>query len=667
VTNIWINPDVEYVKAKIGKEVWIISEKAAEKLKDQLKKVKIIGKVKGSELVGKYCENPVLRNKIMVLPASFCDPNAASGIVMSVPSHAPYDWVGLKDLQKNPEKLKEYGIDSKVVSEIKPISMIKTPEFGEHPAGEICEKMKIESQDEKEKLDKATNLVYKKEFHLGVLKENCKEYSGKKVSELKEKLFKEFIEKNIADSIWETTGTVVCRCTTPNYVKILENQWFLKFSDEKWKEKVKDCIKKMKFYPEKVKLQFVNTVDWLKDKACTRRTGLGTPLPWDKKWIVETLSDSTIYMAYYTISRIINEKKIKAKELTDEVFDYIFLGKGDGKELGEKVELDEKIVEEMRNEFEYFYPVNLRSSGKDLVQNHLTFYIFHHTAIWDDEKYWPKRIGVNGYVNVSGTKMSKSKGNIVPLRGLIDAIGADLVRINIVAANEGLNDADWRDESVASYSSRLQFLYELASKLKKAKKEKIGSIDLFLQSRIQEYIKSATENYEEMKFRSVVQSFFGFTNDLKSYIERVGGMKNCNEKILRNALSSIIKIISPIVPHAAEELWEKIGEKEFVSLAEWPKTDEKLIDKNILDLEGNFRKNLEDINHVIKLVGKKKSAYLYFATKKELDYFNDSIDFVKKHFGFKKLKVFLVSDIKKYDPQKKGKKAKYGKPGIYFE
>lgn len=668
VTNIWINPDVEYVWTKVDGEVWLLSEQAVQKLKDQLKKIQVIGKVKGEKLVGKYCENPVTKNKIIILPASFVDPEAATGIVMSVPSHAPYDWIGLKDLQENPEEVKKYSLDPEKIKSIKPISIIKTEEFGEHPAIEVCEKMQIKNQQEKEKLDEVTELVYKKEFHLGVCKDNCQQYSGLKVSECKEKLTKEFIELWIADTMWECTAPVVCRCTTKCHVKILENQWFLKFSDEKWKKKVKDWIEKMTFYPEEVRIHFENTVDWLKDKACTRKTGLGTPLPWDKEWKIETLSDSTIYMAYYTISKIINEKKISADELTDEVFDYIFLGKGNIDKISKKAKLNKKLIKYMRNEFEYFYPVDLRNSGKDLVQNHLTFYLFHHAAVWDNSKYWPRTIGVNGYVNVSGTKMSKSLGNVIPLRDLVKNVGADLVRINIVASNEDLNDADWKDESITSYSSRINFLTDLVSNLKKAKRKNKQTIDLYMQSKIQNIVKNVTENYENTKFRSAVQSaLFELTNDIRWYIDRVNGIRNCNEKVLADALSVAVRLITPIMPHACEELWEKLGNKNFVSLAKWPEAEEKLIDKNILGLEENFKKTMEDLNHVIKLAGKKKSAYLYFATDKELKYFEESLNFVKKQFGFKKVEMFKASDPKRYDPQKKAEKAKYGKPGIYLE
>lgn len=666
VTNIWINPEAEYVKAEVDSETWIMSERAATKLADQLKKIKVIGRIRGEELIGKYAVNPVLGNRIIIFPAKFVEPNAATGIVMSVPSHAPYDCVELNDIQNNPEKVMRYKVGLNEVMDIKPISVVKTPEFGEHPAIEISKRMNIKSPEEKSKLDQATNALYKKEYHQGILRENCGVYSGLKVSEVKDRLSKKLIEEKVADVIWEPTGTVVCRCGTENHVKILENQWFLKYSDNEWKEKVRTCIRNMAFYPEEVRKQFENTVEWLKEKACTRRTGLGTPLPWDKEWIVETLSDSTIYMAYYTIARIINEKNVKAEKLTDEVLDYIFLGKGSPKKMSKDVKLDLKILEEMRKEFEYFYPVNLRTSGKDLVQNHLTFFMFHHTAIWDDPKYWPKSIGVNGYVNVAGTKMSKRWGNVIPLIDLIKAFGADLVRINIVAANEALNDADWREENIQSYRSRFHFLYELAGN--KAKRNSMKSIDLFMQSRLQQHVESATQDYEDMRFRSVVQAaFFELVNDIKWYIERVNGIGNCNKKVLDRAVMTAIKLIAPITPHVAEELWNKIGSKSFVSIADWPVSDKKLLDKNALEMENVFKKTVEDLHHIIKLAGKKESAYLYFVTKKELEHFRESLDFLKRQFGFKKISIFLSTDKKKYDPQNKAGKSKFGKPGIYLE
>ncbi|MEM5882947.1 MAG: leucine--tRNA ligase [Candidatus Aenigmatarchaeota archaeon] len=665
VTNIWVNPSIEYVKARVDSEVWIISKEASEKLKDQLKKVEVLGKIKGEELIGKYVENPKTKEKVIILPAEFVDPDAASGIVMSVPSHAPYDWIALYELQKNPEKIRKYGVEEEV-KKIKPISIIKTPGFGEHPAIEVCSSLKIESQKEKEKLDEATTIVYKKEFHQGILKENCQEYSSSKVSECKEKLSKEFVEKGIAEIMWESTGKVICRCGTKNHVKILENQWFLKYSDLEWKKKALECIRKMKFYPEEVRVQFEKTVEWLKDKACTRKAGLGTNLPWDKEWKVETLSDSTIYMAYYTIARIINENNISAEKLTDEVFDYVFLGKGNLEEISKKSKLDRKIIEKMREEFEYFYPVDLRNSGKDLVPNHLTFYIFHHTAIFE-EKHWPKAIGVNGYVNVLGVKMSKSKGNIIPLRDLVEKIGSDLVRINLIASNEGLDDADWREESVESYKSKIKFLGEIIKNLKKAKRREIKKVDLFLRSKIQGHIKNSTQAYEEMRFRSAVQhALFDFANDLKWYIERNSKIENCNKEILKESIEIMVKLLTPVLPHLCEEFWHKLGKKSLIATEKWPSYDESKVDKNVLELEEILKKTLEDLKEVIKLSGKKENCYLYLASPQEYEYFKEAEEFLSKNFGFKKTLVFRASDEKRFDPENRASRAKYGKPGIYL-
>ena len=670
VSNIWVDPAVEYVQAEIDSEKWILSETAAKKLEDQLKGVKIVGRVKGSELIGKACKNPVTNQIIPVLPAGFCDTEVATGIVMSVPSHAPYDWIGLEDLKANKEGQKKYEIE-KLMQAVQPISIIKTEGFGEHPAKEICNKFGIENQKDISKLEKATEQMYKKEFHTGVCKNNCGSYAGTKVSEIKEMLIEDFEDKEIAVKMWETTADVVCRCKTKCHIKVLENQWFLKFSDHTWKNKVNECISKMKFYPEEARQQFENTVDWLKDKACTRRSGLGTPLPWDKEWIVETLSDSVIYMAYYTIAKTINEKKIKADQLTDEVFDYIFLGRGDVSKLVKTSGLDKNTIEELRDEFEYFYPFDLRTSGKDLVQNHLTFCLFHHVAMWDNPSKWPRAFGVNGYVNVGGEKMSKSKGNFRPMRDLVDKYGADLTRINIVASNENMDDADWRDDSVQTYDSRIRYLLELIPKLKKMRAKPTASgrgIDFYMQSRLQQIINASSEAYENMRYRTAVQhALFGLLNEIKWYVERVGKINECNKEIMYDAVETAIKLVAPVMPHMAEEIWSKMGNKSFVAVQPWPVADGKKIEGDALELEDIYKKTIVDIKQVKKLAGKAPPHLcLYFATEKELAYFNESKDHLKKQ-GFKKVSLYKSSDKRIHDPQNKAKRATYGRPGIYVE
>ncbi len=597
VTNMWVNPDVEYVTARVGNETWIMSKESVAKLQDQMKDIQILGKIHGSSLVGKKCTNPVTRQELLILPSRFVSPKTATGIVMSVPSHAPYDWIAIKELIDNDE-LNKYGGQK---SDVEPVSVVESG-MGEHPAIAVCEKMGITSLKQAKELDDATGAVYKKEFHQGVLKGNCGEYAGMKVSECKEHLVKDFVEKGVADVFWETTAEVVCRCTTPNHIKILENQWFLKYSDEDWKKRARHALSKMRIIPEDARSNFENTIEWLKDKACTRKTGLGTKLPWDKEWIVETLSDSTVYMAYYTIARIINEKKISAERLTDEVFDFVFLGKGNPKNVARSSRLPMRLLMEMKKEFEYYYPMDFRNSAKELVQNHLTFFVFQHVAIWP-EKYWPRMIGVNGFVNVEGEKMSKSKGNIISMKDLVDQYGADLTRLNIISSAEGVDDADWRAESIKSLRQRYEYIFDTIKTIRTARSRRIGNAELYLMSRIHGSIAPVTENYEQLKFRSCAQhALFESTNALKWYFNRVGGMKNANGSVLKDVMKIIVRMLAPMTPHICEELWNSIG-KGFVSAAEWPKSDKKLINRVAEAQEDFLRQILDDVEQIKKISG----------------------------------------------------------------
>lgn len=595
VTNMWVNPDAHYVEMNVDGEHWIVSKEASKKLKDQMQKVELIGDFDIKEIIGKRCTEPLGNREIPILPSKFVDPDNATGIVMSVPAHAPYDWIAIKELIDSDE-LQVYGIER---NELSPINVVSVEGFKESPAVELTKKMNISNLSQRDKLDEATSQLYKKEFHTGILK-NTGKYSGMKVADAKEKLALDFIDSGIADIMWEVNN-VICRCTTKCHVKILENQWFLKYSDEEWKKRVKRCLVRMKIYPDDVRNNFENTIDWLKDKACTRKSGLGTLLPWDKEWIVETLSDSTIYMAYYTIAHLINKNKIPAEKLTDDVFDFIFLGKGYAKAVSAKVKIKPALLTDMKDEFDYFYPLDIRNSGKDLVQNHLTFFLFQHTAIFSENK-WPKAISVNGFVNVEGEKMSKSKGNIIPLKDLINKHGADMVRINIAASSEGIDDADWREENIKSYRGRYELIFDTIKSLKKCRKRGIDNAEIYLSSRVQRHIESATNFYEQTMFRSAVQSaLFEATNDLRWYMRRVGNIKNANGKVLRGYLENIVKLLAPLTPHVCEEMWRLLGKKDFVSVAEWPRHEETKIDAEAESGEELIKKTLNDMDEVKRI------------------------------------------------------------------
>ncbi|MBS7287188.1 MAG: class I tRNA ligase family protein, partial [Candidatus Freyarchaeota archaeon] len=198
VTNMWVNPDATYVRARCNNEFWIVSEAAVPKLRAQGKYVEVLETFKGSSLVGRLSKNVVLGDSVPILPASFVDPNNASGVVMSVPSHAPYDWAAIKELRSDPSLLEKYGVPIDVIKKLKPISLIRTEGLGEHPAVEAVDSAGVMSQLDP-RLEELTKEIYRKEFHKGVLKENTGKYSGMPVREVKRMLVGDLMAERKAD------------------------------------------------------------------------------------------------------------------------------------------------------------------------------------------------------------------------------------------------------------------------------------------------------------------------------------------------------------------------------------------------------------------------------------------------------------------------------------
>lgn len=611
VTNIWINPEAVYVHAKVDEDEWVISEQAAFKLTFQNRKVKILKKFKGEKILGLRVKNPITNKEVPILPGYFVDPGNASGVVMSVPAHAPYDYVALTELLLSRELLKKFNIQSE---ELKPISIISVPGYSEYPARDVIEKMNIKSQRDP-KLEDATKEIYSVEYHKGVMKEKTGKYAGKPVKIAREEVKNYLLLNRKADTMYEIFNKpVYCRCGTEVVVKVLENQWFIDYSREDWKKLARKALSKMRIIPKEVRKDFEYAIEWLKEKACARQRGLGTELPWSPGWIIESLSDSTIYMAYYTIAKHVNKYNIKPEQLIYEVFDYVFLGIGDVREVSKKSKISEEILREMREEFLYWYPVDSRHSGKDLIPNHLTFYIFNHVAIFP-EKHWPKQIVANGFVLYEGKKMSKSLRNIIPLRIASKVYGPDIVRLTLAVSAETPQDADFSAKLALSILEKLKRMYDLACKVAMLGKDetKEEHIDKWFLSIIQNRIIKVTNALEELKIREAANTvLYTMEQDLKWYME------NCEKpsgKILKYFFNTWTKLLSPFAPFIAEEIWNILGNKGFISTASWPKVESKYIDREAELKEEYFKKLIADIKEILKVtkVKKPKKIIIYTA------------------------------------------------------
>jgi len=620
VTNIWVNPKAEYVKAIVDSEKWIISRECIEKLTYQNRKVTVLESLSGKELVGKKVENPANGDEIYILPADFVDPKNATGVVMSVPGHAPYDYVALENLKNKPEKLTEYGLKAENITSITAISIIEVPGYSEVPAADVVKRMGIQEQTDP-KLEDATREVYRHEFHNGKMKANTGNYAGLPVAEAKERVKHDLIASGKATTMCELLNRPVrCRCGAECVVKIFEDQWFIDYGNPEWKALAHKCLERMRIYPGELRAQYRYVIDWLHERACARKSGLGTKLPWDPEWIIESLSDSTIYMAYYTIARHIKMHNIQPNQLTDEVFDYVFLGVGNAEQVAEKTGISLAVLEDMRREFLYFYPLDSRHSAHELIPNHLTFMIFNHAAIFPEE-LWPKQIVTNGVVTMEGAKMSKSFGNIIPLREALTTFGADPVRLSVLATAELLQDADFSPAVAKAMRERLERLFKLVVQTmqeaknseKEHRMEGLTTVDMWLLSRLQEHIKRATDAMEKLEARKTIHVvLFELDQDLQWYQKRTKTYGKAKASLVLEVLKAQVLMLAPFAPHVCEELWEIIGEKGFVSSASWPKADEAKVNIKAEESEAFVMGVLEDTRNIIRATKTTPKKVFYY-------------------------------------------------------
>jgi leucyl-tRNA synthetase len=423
-TNIFVNEKFQYVIAKIENEKYYITKAAAKSLEFQFA-ISIEGEISGKDLLAKTAINPIDNSEIPVLPGFFVKDDVGTGVVMSVPAHAPFDYVALERLKKQnyPMPKMEYKkvVDVEKQNGIgigRSLSDVNTglvkPENLEIPALAYLEILHANADAIDDMIEFATKLLYREESHWGVMLVG--KYAGRKESEARD-LIKADLEKNgSAFEIYTISNDepVYCRCGTRVIVKIVDNQWFINYGNEEWKKIAKAQFAKMKVFPEKLRLTFDNAMDWLDLRATERQQGLGTKFPFSENSIIESLSDSTIYMSFYTFSHLLREKKIEPAQLNHDFFDYVINGEGKLDKAAESSGIGAHIIQSCRESYEYWYSETSRHSGPDLIQNHLIMYIFNHVALLEN-KNWPSQIVVNGFVNYEGEKMSKSLGNIIPM------------------------------------------------------------------------------------------------------------------------------------------------------------------------------------------------------------------------------------------------------------
>ncbi len=602
VTNLFVNEEVTYVRCTIDgkKGEYYIAKGAIEALNYQLK-ISEQGEITGNELLKCMCINPMTKEKLPVLPGFFVKESVGTGIVMGVPAHAPFDYAALERLKLN---------GNAAAASIKPIKVLEIDvgrTMGKQPGAKpnpdipslaYLELLNTNAGANERMLEEATKLEYKEESHWG--KMIIKGYEGMPEPEAREKIKEKLIKSGDGFAAYVLTNSpVYCRSGHQVVVRVVDNQWFLNYGDGKWKKEVSAAFADVKVLPDKSRRVFESAIDWIGLRAVARAQGLGTRFPIDKNYIIESLSDSTIYMSLYTIMPFI--RALPPEKLKPEFFDYVLLGKGDADDLSKTINVDYELIKKARESFAYWYTMTSRHSSPDLVFNHLTMYLYNHVAIFPKE-YWPKQIVVNGTVLSEGEKMSKSLGNIVPLSDGIEKYGADPLRFVVVAAVDLFNDSNYSPDAVSGVNERLEYLYNIATNIGDMGSEKLTHIDYWLYSKLNRKIDTVTNSMEILELRiASTEILYNSILELKRYFARGGN----NSVVMRDYLSAVILMLSPISPHISEEIWHMLGSLTFASTEKWPIPDSSMISDKVEREEAIVEGIIEDARQVVEIVKKK--------------------------------------------------------------
>ncbi len=307
------------------------------------------------------------------------------------------------------------------------------------------------------------------------------------------------------------------------------------------------------------------------------------------------------------------------------------------------------------NKANYWAPVDQYIGGPEHITGHLIYIRFYTKFLRDlgllkfDEP--ALRYFTQGIVHASdGERMSKSKGNIIEPLGIIEKHGADTLRLALVSFASPDKDTNWNEKILSGSYKFLNNLYNFFDNLKPDKK------NVKLESKLNKTIKEVTQDIEDFQYNLAAIKI----RELFEYIEK-GTTKKTAEIFL--------KLLSPFCPHITEELWEKLGNKGFISLEQWPEADEKKINDQFDKEEKAITSLINDVNNVAGIVKEKGNSFsrlFLYTIPSETEMYKNNLEEISKRTGLQ-TKVFSVADGEKHDPENKSKKAKPGRPGIFLD
>lgn len=260
---------------------------------------------------------------------------------------------------------------------------------------------------------------------------------------------------------------------------------------------------------------------------------------------------------------------------------------------------------------DYWLPVDQYIGGIEHAVLHLLYARFFHKLLRDaglvksDEPF--TNLLTQGMVLKDGTKMSKSKGNTVDPQSMIERYGADTVRLFIMFASPPEQALEWNDDAVAGAHRFLRRWWVLAMRnatvVMTAKpvaedSDWAGKIQepaaRALRKQVHTMLAKANRDYRKMQYNTVIAGCMELLNAMERY--EPAAAPEC-AMAFREGLLAMTRVMAPITPHIAHQLWRDLGEEGDVIDAEWPRADERALRGDrltlVVQVNGKLRGKIE--------------------------------------------------------------------------
>jgi leucyl-tRNA synthetase len=243
-----------------------------------------------------------------------------------------------------------------------------------------------------------------------------------------------------------------------------------------------------------------------------------------------------------------------------------------------------------RDVVDYWLPVSQYIGGIDHTTGHLLYARFFVKALNDmglvgfREPF--ARLFHQGWVQMGGSKMSKTRGNVAGPDELVERYGADAVRLNILFMGPADQDMEWTDSGIEGVSRFVRRLWRTVLEVAEASPRE-GESGALTRKAHQTIARVGDDVGRRLQFNTPIAAVMELVNELA---------RETDAPDARFAAETAVSLIQPYAPHVAEELWERLGRSRLWE-EPWPEADESLLERDTFELvvqvNGKVRDRIE--------------------------------------------------------------------------